>query len=74
MELCATTNINGSIDDHALESKDLIIQAAESTIPKTKPHKKKRNYWCYNNEVKAAKWSVNRAIKKLRHKKKIWLP
>ena len=50
-ELCASTNINGSIDDHALEITDIIIQAAESTIPKTKPHKKKRNYWCYNNSI-----------------------
>ena len=59
-ELCATTKINGYIDHHALEIKDLIIQAAESTIPQTKPHKKKRNYWCYNVEVKTAKWSLNR--------------
>ena len=73
-ELCASTNINGSIDDHALEITDIIIQAAESTIPKTKPHKKKRNYWCYNDEVKAAKWSLNRAIKKLRHKKRSGYP
>ena len=71
-ELCATTKINGSIDHHALEIKDLIIQAAESTIPKTKPHKK--NYWCYNDEVKTAKWSLNRAIKKLRYKKRSGYP
>ena len=69
-ELCSLININGSIDDHALEINDLLIQAAESSIPKTKPHKKKRKYWCYNEKVKIAKWFLNRAIKKLRHKKR----
>ena len=47
----------------------MLIQSAEVSIPKTKPHKIKRKYWCYNEEVKIAKWYLNRALKKLRNKK-----
>ena len=47
----------------------MLIQAAESTIPKTKPQKKKK-YWCYNKDVGQAKWSLNRALKTLRRMKK----
>ena len=48
----------------------MLIQAAENTIPKTKPHKQKRKYWCYNKDVGQAKWSLNRALKTLRRMKK----
>ena len=70
IELSTTINIHGSIDEHAKGITDILLQAAEGSIPKTKPNKKKRNYWCYNNEVKMAKWSLNRALKKLRNKKR----
>ena len=63
--LCATINLEGSIDEQAHELTKVLIQAAEYAIPKTKPNKMKRKYWCYNEEVKLAKWSFNRAIKKL---------
>ena len=69
-ELCTTTKLDCSIDELTQELTGMIIQAAEYTIPKTKPHKKKRKYWCYNDEVKLAKWSINRAVKKLRSKKR----
>ena len=69
-ELCTTTKLDCSIDELTQELTGMIIQAAEYTIPKTKPHKKKRKYWCYNDDVKLAKWSINRAVKKLRSKKR----
>ena len=52
----------------------MLMQSAESTIPKTKPHKQKRQYWCYNKDVGQAKWSLNRALKTLRRMKKIDCP
>ena len=47
----------------------MLIQAAESTIPKTKPQKQKQKYWCYNKDVGQAKWALNRALKTLRRMK-----
>ena len=73
-ELCTTTKLDCSIDEQAHKLTELLIQAAEHTIPKTKPHKKKRKYWCYKDEVKTAKWALNRAIKKLRNKKRTEYP
>ena len=68
-ELCTTTMIDGTIEEHANGLTNILTEAAEYSIPKTKPHKEKRKYWCYNEDVKLAKWSLNRAIKKVRKKK-----
>ena len=51
-ELCTTTNQDGSIDEQAQELTYILIKAEECTIPKSKPNKKKRQYWCYNDEGK----------------------
>ena len=73
-QVCATLNLDCSIDETANQLTDMLIQAAESTIPKTKPHKQKRKYWCYNKDVRQAKWSLNRALRTLRRMKKIDCP
>ena len=41
-ELCTSTIIDGTIEEHAKWLTDILIQAAEYSIPKTKPHKEKR--------------------------------
>ena len=69
-QVCAKFNLGGSIDETPTQLTDMLIQAAESTIPKTKPHKQKRKYWCYNKDVGLVKWSLNRALKTLRRIKK----
>ena len=69
-ELSTTIKLNGSIEEHAKGLTDILLQAAECCIPKTNPHKKKQKYWCYNNEVKLTKWSLNRSLKMLRKKKR----
>ena len=69
-QLCTTTRIDGTIEEQANGLTEILTEAAEYSIPKTKPHKEKRKYWCYNEDVKLAKWSLNRALKKVRKKKR----
>ena len=69
-ELCTTTRIDGTIEEQANGLTEILTEAAEYSIPKTKPHKENRKYWCYNEDVKLAKWSLNRALKKVRKKKR----
>ena len=68
-KICATLNVEGSIDETSNQLTDML-----STIPKTKPHNQKRQYWCYNKDVGQAKWFLNRALKTLRRMKKIDCP
>ena len=72
-ELCTTNDIDGTLDEQETKLSEILVQAAESSIPQTKPYKEKRKHWCYNEEVKIAKWTLNRAIKKLRNKKRCGL-
>ena len=69
-ELCTVTDIDCTIGEQEDKLTDILLQAADVSIPKTKPHKEKRKYWCYKEEVKIAKWSLNRALKKVRNKKR----
>ena len=66
-QICATLNLDCSIDETANQLTDMLIQESDSTIPKTKPQKQKRQYWCYNRDVRQAKWSLNHALKTRPH-------
>ena len=72
-ELSTTYNMDGTLEEQEKKLTEMLIQSAEDSIPKTKPQKNKRKYWCYNEEVKIAKWYLNRALKKLRSKKRCGL-